>query len=1049
MGNTYIDNLEEELKLQGIRNDIKSDNNISNSTRDYDLKTILEMEQATRIKYSEEQKEVLMYRGNACIIACAGSGKTTTSTHLIAKRIKTGEIADPSKLIYTTYSKAGATEMNERLTVLLKQLGLDCKVEVRTLHAFFLKVLRTFGVTADIIKSSRRTSFIKEACKDVEFQLKDDDLMTLDNLLSFQVNNLLTDKKTIECYVNTLDTLTLEQYSAIRQGYSQRKVNEGLIDYDDMQSYLYLWLVKFAKSEKPEERKVAQDVRQYCQAMYTDFYVDEAQDVSEIQFAILRGIVTNPDNPDKLVRNLMFIGDDDQCLASYSLVEIEENINFIENIQVGNKILTATGNSETKYEVVDKVSSKDVHGNFIDITTESDLGLRGTPEHLCFAKLLPNRNCFYTVLVHHLKEISEINEKNYSIHFTLETISGELDYDFEYNNADKLWIVKMCDYFEESEQYIQRLEKYGILKHGYEFLEDLGLNSKYPHLQVEKPVYKINTKFTDIEFDLMPMGNLLIGMIIPVIDCDYKATNDIVIKAERVYGEETVYDLSVPRTKNFVANNIVVHNCIYTWRGSNPSIILSMSPLFDIRTLVLSTNYRCKSNIVNYATTGIKCNNSRYKKGMTANEKGGNVKILPSAKQDLCALSKLAENHIKYWIKQGESLKDIAVLSRNNFHLAILSNILLRDGIYCDLSNDMKLTKNYMYLDVKALLELCSTSWKSEILPQILWKLCAYMSRGTCIAIANFQKNSGLSIIDTLGWIVKKFIDNSVQFDKKLCINKQAEEKLLYHISRLGQETKQDLVFIYNTLLVGEQGNKEECFKLLSEQFLFVCDYLYKQKDKKRSIVGIIEYIKDLIKQDSFDETLNFLKMTEQFENGSMGVVGEKVTLSTIHSAKGREWKNVIMFACDNISQPSLDSIGKMIDEGTQIHDIYKYIDEERRLFYVGNTRAKENLLVITYNQPSIFILEALGQFSLEGKKKWPYGNEQNAFEQDQANKEQSNEEHDNSDEQVYNYSDDFTGNNSTVLSVVNDTNYLRNFQDIINEKIKNPDSPYYYDIQL
>ncbi len=143
--------------------------------------------------------------------------------------------------------------------------------------------------------------------------------------------------------------------------------------------------------------------------------------------------------------------------------------------------------------------------------------------------------------------------------------------------------------------------------------------------------------------------------------------------------------------------------------------------------------------------------------------------------------------------------------------------------------------------------------------------------------------------------------------------------------------------------------------------YLSASGFLYKTKDKNRSINGLIEYMISVVNELGIQKTMDFLRSTEQLENGDMVISAPKVTLTTEHSAKGREWKNVIMFGCDNISQPSLDSIASMLSEGITIHDVCTNIEEERRLFYVGNTRAKENLLVITNKEPSVFILEALG----------------------------------------------------------------------------------------
>ena len=108
------------------------------------------------------------------------------------------------------------------------------------------------------------------------------------------------------------------------------------------------------------------------------------------------------------------------------------------------------------------------------------------------------------------------------------------------------------------------------------------------------------------------------------------------------------------------------------------------------------------------------------------------------------------------------------------------------------------------------------------------------------------------------------------------------------------------------------------------------------------------------------------------------------------------------MFACDNVSQPSIDGLRKLYNEGVAIEDIFANIDEERRLHYVGNTRAKKNLFVITYEQPSMFILEALGVI---------------------------------------------TGNcNQHILDAVVNEEVLIIYENAVNELLLSPNSKYYYD---
>ena len=708
----YIQKLVKELEVQGVSNGIDSSEHVEN-INDYDLRVIADIEAATGTSFSDEQRDILLHKGSACILATAGSGKTTTSVNLIAKRIITGEV-NIDKMVYATYSKSGATEMKERLESVLKKLGISRNVQVRTLHSFFLQLLRTFGVVADIVKESDRTKFVREACKEAGFVPKEDDLMIVDNLLSFQVNNLLSDKKTVGSYVNTVDNLNLETYSKIRIGYANKKMAAGLIDYDDMQSYLYLWLVKFAKSTDEKEVSTAVGVRNYCKAMYDHFFIDEAQDVSKIQFAILRALITDPDDNKKLDKELVFIGDDDQA--------------------------------------------------------------------------------------------------------------------------------------------------------------------------------------------------------------------------------------------------------IYQWRGSDPSIILSVGPTFNIKTFVLSTNYRCGSNIVEYASKGIKCNSSRYEKSMQAYNPGGKVSITIVNDEELCGISKVAFEHIKHLIENGESAENIAVLARNNFHLAILSNMLFKAGIYCHYTEDMKLTKSYMFKEIDKIIKLSEECWTSEITASMLWKLCRYMSTGTAKIIADFQDNSNLSFRQTLGYILKSVLNYNIDFSDKVHTNIQAFEKLEYATKGFGQETIEDMTNVYNIVCLSD---KVEALKMLMSIYVInTTVFLYKSVDKQRSLRGICRYIYDLARESGMDKLKELLRVTKQYESGNVGIIGKRVTLTTMHSAKGREWKHVIMFASDNISQPSLYGIKALLNDEIPMEDIKENIEEERRLFYVGNTRAKSNLLVITNKVPGIFVMESLGLIS-------------------------------------------------------------------------------------
>lgn len=722
MSNKYIESLISDLNKEGVYTVEQSNGTIkNNSYLELSNKIIDDLEKKSHVKLSSEQKDILTHNGSMVIIACAGSGKTMTSTFLIAKRILSGEIKDTTKLIYTTYSKSGATEMKQRLDDLFDRVGMSQykkNVQVRTLHSFFYEIIRNFGIKGTLISNGQRASIIKRGCIEAGVKLNDDELQIIDNLISYQVNNTLHDEEVLMSPPNTIDrsNLTVAKYKKIRIHYIKEKREKNLIDFDDMQQYMYQYVVKYKDSEDPKEREIYQSALNYCKAYYTDFYIDEAQDVSKIQYKIIKAIVEDPNKPGKLDRNLVFIGDDDQCM--------------------------------------------------------------------------------------------------------------------------------------------------------------------------------------------------------------------------------------------------------YSWRGSNPEIIIDIGPEFGIPVYMLGTNYRCKNDIVNYAANSIKYNKYRFgNKSMQAYNDGGDVKFLVSHKVDLCNLSLLAFKQIKKWKEDGCSYDDMAVLARNNFHLAILGNLLANYGIYCKMTEDMKMTKSALYKDLKGIIELTGNTRNEDLTAKLLWKLCSRMSTSTAKIISNYQGGIGMSFRECIEYVEKRYLHYDSTYNPGFSvISGNAESNFRHVIVNLSDATKDSLDSIYAYLL--KEDRVTQIQGLMSEYLKVTESYLYRSEDKRRSAEGMVLYFNYILKTMGVDSALVFFRNTEQLEDTDISFPGETVTLSTIHSAKGREWKNVILFAIDNVSIPSFDGICKMISDGVNFDAIMSSIDEERRIFYVGNTRAKDHLVTITTEEPSVFILESLGAYS-------------------------------------------------------------------------------------
>lgn len=687
-----------------------------------DDEVIQNLSRITGVVYSDEQLAILKHHGGMAIMAAAGSGKTTVLTHLLVKRIMSGEIQDVTKVLCATYSKAGADEMAERLNKLLDVVGIKKHIMVKTMHAFYLLILQHFGYSLKLIENAQRTKFIRDACSKVNVKLNDDDMQTLDSLLSYQVNNLLSDKGLFDSYVYTLQDVSMEQYSKIKAWYTELKRQAGMMDFDDMQLYVYFWLCVADETTK-------KTVTDYIHQTWQEFYIDEAQDLSKIQMAILRKMCTNSSK-------IVFIGDDDQC--------------------------------------------------------------------------------------------------------------------------------------------------------------------------------------------------------------------------------------------------------IYEWRGADPSLLINITGYYDIERFILSTNYRCRAEIVDTAAVGIKHNARRTVKTMKPFNSGGEIKIIDTTyynsngdaeAPDLYQMTKYAFMYIRDLIKSGVSPSDIAVLSRNNGHLAILNNMLFREGIYSMYTKDMKFTGNSMYKELKQILELARDDYDPDLTEKLLWKVVPYLSAKSAKLIAKFQESSGFKFSDTLGWFLTECCNMSLgwKLPSGSIIPESSKTSMRALARSLNTSQASNIRVMYRASVYDGSTETDPDKRRNENEYRRVCnfmglysqvslEFLYRTADKQRACKGYIEYFKKMVKDWGIEKTLRFLNVSQQYELGVSGVFCEKINMSTMHGAKGKEWSHVVLFADDNISFPNFRSIRDLKARGISTSDIYKVIEEDRRLHYVAMTRAKNTLAIVTYKDNiSVYTLEAFG----------------------------------------------------------------------------------------
>lgn len=210
--------------------------------------------------------------GPVRIIASAGSGKTKTISHRIAYGVASG-VYDPDKVLALSYTSRSAAELRSRIN----SLGVPA-VQVRTIHAAALAQLRYFWPQLTGVNSPKVLSSKKELLLEVLKNLKIDSSQSVLRELAAEIEWWKYSLSSPEKYAETerfLETINHSVASSVIVEYEKLKTKSQQIDWEDV-----LLLTLGMVSSEP---RVAEHVR----SQYRFFTIDEFQDVSPLQFALL------------------------------------------------------------------------------------------------------------------------------------------------------------------------------------------------------------------------------------------------------------------------------------------------------------------------------------------------------------------------------------------------------------------------------------------------------------------------------------------------------------------------------------------------------------------------------------------------------------------------------------------------------------------------------------------------------------------------------------------------------------------------------------------
>ena len=396
---------------------------------------------------------------------------------------------------------------------------------------------------------------------------------------------------------------------------------------------------------------------------------------------------------------------------------------------------------------------------------------------------------------------------------------------------------------------------------------------------------------------------------------------------------------------------------IYGFRAAYPEALLSFEKKHSgAKVLLMEENFRSNAKIVEAADKFIQKNTLRHEKHMrAAREAGADIReiSLKSRKAQYVYLMKAAQECTtgmagmsgseEHRGRADASVTETAVLYRDNECAIPLIDLLERKNIPYRMRNaDLSFFTHRTVLDVQNIIRFAMDPKDTELFMQIYYRLKLFFNKKDALRYAQISQEKDMEVLDAAlkyGNLEKYQEDNIRNLKRQMVriLNMPGNEAVNQILTYMG----------YQDYLkkMGMNVNKLETVKLIGSRV-----------ESPEKLLERLEELRTIIQEKVSDKDCPFI-------------------LSTMHASKGLEYDTVYLLdVMDGILPEKV-----LANPRTASKEELKTYEEERRLFYVGVTRAKNQLNVFTTNKPSKFCSELLGKRNLRenqqkeyaGIKKW------------------------------------------------------------------------------
>ncbi len=365
---------------------------------------------------------------------------------------------------------------------------------------------------------------------------------------------------------------------------------------------------------------------------------------------------------------------------------------------------------------------------------------------------------------------------------------------------------------------------------------------------------------------------------------------------------------------------------IYGWRGADIRNILDFEKDYpSCKVIKLEQNYRCTKKILDAANYVIANNEQRKpKKLWTENKTGDNIKFYRAENER--GEARFILDEIKDLTSTDFKYKDVAILYRNNAMSRVLEEALITNNIPYKVIGGFRFYDRMEVKDIMAYLKVINNPLDNISVLRIVNVPKRGIGASTIDTIREYANQNEISIYSAI-----------LESEKIDGLNSRALNAVQKFISLMGSLAaafeKMDVPELINEVIektgyvdeLKKENTKESTERIENIQEFYSAALEFKEKSEDKSLSAFLEKLSLVSDQDSLDD------------NGG-------ITLMTLHSAKGLEFPIVFIAGCEDGIFPHYSA-----------RDDKDELEEERRLCYVGITRAKQKLYMTCAKQRMLF----------------------------------------------------------------------------------------------